>query len=109
MQFIINILDNAREQFTKCSVENAEILINSYDEDDMSVLEISNNAGQIDENIISEIFNPYFSTKLKENGTGLGLHMSKNIIEEHHNGSIKVVNTDDGVKFIIKIGAVQNG
>ena len=109
MQVIVNILNNAREQFAKCSVENAEILINSYDEDDMVVLDISNNAGQIDENIIGQIFDPYFSTKLKENGTGLGLHMSKNIIEEHHNGSIKVVNTDDGVKFIIKIGTVQNG
>ncbi|MCW8894563.1 MAG: HAMP domain-containing histidine kinase [Sulfurimonas sp.] len=106
MQVILNILNNAKEQFAKCDVENAEILISSYDKDDMAVLEISNNAGQIDDDIIDHIFEPYFSTKLKENGTGLGLHMAKNIIEEHHRGSIKVVNTDDGVKFIIKCEAI---
>ena len=103
MQVILNILSNAKDQLINKNIENARVRLRSYDKDKYSILEISDNAGGIDEKIISHIFDPYFSTKLEKNGTGLGLYMSKNIIEDYHNGSINAINDKDGALFIIKI------
>ncbi|NOR58634.1 MAG: transporter substrate-binding domain-containing protein, partial [Sulfurimonas sp.] len=103
MQVILNILSNAKDQLVNKNIENARVRLRSYDEDNYSILEISDNAGGIDEKIISHIFDPYFSTKLEKNGTGLGLYMSKNIIEDYHNGSISAINDKDGALFVIKI------
>ncbi|WP_373001898.1 ABC transporter substrate-binding protein [Sulfurimonas sp.] len=103
MQVILNILSNAKEQLINKNIENARIRLKSYDKGNYSIIEISDNAGGIDETIISHIFDPYFSTKLEKNGTGLGLYMSKNIIEDYHNGSINAHNNKDGAVFVIKI------
>ncbi len=103
MQVILNIINNSKEQLINTNIQNAQIKVKSYDDGESSVLEISDNAGGIEEAIISNIFDPYFSTKLEKNGTGLGLYMSKNIIEGYHNGSISVKNDKNGAVFIIKI------
>ncbi len=103
MQVILNILSNAKEQLINNDIKNAHIELRSYDDDGCTILEISDNAGGIDEEIISNIFDPYFSTKLEKNGTGLGLYMSKNIIEDYHNGSLSAKNYKDGAVFTVKI------
>ena len=103
MQVILNILSNAKDQLVNNSIENARIRLKSFDKDDYAIVEISDNAGGIDKNILPNIFDPYFSTKLEKNGTGLGLYMSKYIIEDYHNGSISVENDKDGAVFVIKI------
>jgi signal transduction histidine kinase len=104
LQVILNIINNAKEQFKLKNTDNAQIMMKSYDKDEAAVLEIGDNAGGISEDIIDNIFDPYFSTKFDINGTGLGLYMAKSIIEQHHGGKIYAQNVEDGVKFIIEIG-----
>jgi len=103
MQVILNILNNAKEQLILKQKENAKINITTYTIGDDVFIEIQDNAGGICEENINNIFNPYFSTKLEKNGTGLGLYMSKIIINDYHDGSLSVKNIDDGVMFTIRI------
>jgi len=109
IQVILNVISNAKEQFIEKNIDKPQILIKSYDRDDVLVLEISDNAGGIDEEIINNIFDPYFSTRFDKNGTGLGLYMSKNIIEQHHDGKMYAENISNpqgvrvGASFIIEI------
>ncbi len=107
MQVILNILNNAKEQFLCKKIQNAMITIKSYDKKGYSIIEITDNAGGIDEKIKEHIFDPYYSTKLEKNGTGLGLYMSKKIIQDYHNGTINAININDGVLFIIKIKSIK--
>ena len=100
---ILNIIKNAEDAIKINTTQNPQIFITCFNEKNHSVIEIRDNGGGIDEEIIYKIFDPYFSTKSELNGTGLGLYMSKVIIEEHCNGSIDVQNIDNGVKFSIRL------
>ena len=73
------------------------------EEGPLFIIEVEDNAGGIPIDIIGKIFDPYFSTKSEKNGTGLGLYMSKTIIEEHCHGFLKAENCNKGAKFTIKI------
>ena len=102
---ILNILKNAQDNFIEKKTINPEIKITLTQNN----IIICDNGGGIQENIIENIFDPYFSTKDEKNGTGLGLYMSKIIVEEHHNGMLHVNNTRDenntvvGVCFTVTI------
>ena len=65
------------------------------------MINIQDNSGGINPDIIDKIFNPYFSTKLSKNGTGLELYISKMIIEEHMGGELHVKNINGGVLFTL--------
>ena len=69
--------------------------------DDTVCLSINDNAAGVPIDIIENIFDPYFSTKNEKTGTGLGLYMSKKIIEDHCNGKLTISNNDYGAEFII--------
>ena len=106
-QVILNLVKNAEDVLIENSIENPYIKIKTYelkDEKLKYVLEISDNGGGISPDIIDKIFDPYFSTKLDKNGTGLGLYMSKIIIQEHCMGTLDVYNNKDGAIFKIKLG-----
>ena len=67
------------------------------------IITIEDNANGVPEEILHKIFDPYYTTKHQSQGTGLGLHMSKDIIENHLKGKLIVRNTTNGVKFFIRL------
>jgi len=106
IQVILNILNNAREQLkSKNSIKNQTISVKTYDNDNYVYIEIWDNAGGVPVEIMDNVFDPYFSTKLDKNGTGLGLYMSKMIINGYRNGDIEVKNENNGALFTIKMEA----
>ena len=103
MRVIINILRNSNEVLVKNSIMEKEIFVSIIDAEDEIVVRICDNVGGISEEIIDKIFDPYFTTKDKNVGTGLGLYISKTIVEKHLNGTLKVYNKDDGACFEIRL------
>ena len=92
LQVLLNILNNAKDALSDIDDEKY-IFIDIYrTTDGNAVIKIKDNAGGIDESIIERIFEPYFTTKHKSQGTGLGLYMSQEIIARHMNGSLEVSN-----------------
>ena len=100
-QVVLNLIKNADDILLDNEIKEAIIKISTYDDDNNIILEISDNAGGIPEDIIDKIFDPYFSTKTKKDGTGLGLYMSKTIIEEHCSGKLIASNSETGAVFKI--------
>jgi C4-dicarboxylate-specific signal transduction histidine kinase len=98
---IINIIKNSEDVLIEKKIKNPYIKISSYKQDNNGVLQISDNGGGISKDNIEKIFDPYFSTKSKKSGTGLGLYMSKIIIEEHCAGRLEVSQNSDGAIFKI--------
>lgn len=104
-QVLLNILNNAKDVFTERMVTAPRIRIRVFAEDDRSVVTIGDNAGGIYEEILARIFDPYFSTKDVGKGTGIGLYMSKVIIEQNMDGLLSVRNIDGGAEFRIELAS----
>jgi len=102
-QVILNLLKNAEDILIERDIEKAYIKVKTYQEDNRYILEIEDNGGGVPDEIVDKIFNPYFSTKIAKNGTGLGLYMSKTIIEEHCKGNLNVHNGEKGAIFRITL------
>ncbi|HEY4744338.1 MAG TPA: response regulator [Desulfuromonadaceae bacterium] len=102
-QVLINILMNSKDAFLERRIACPRIHIRILAEGDRSVVTLADNAGGIDEDIIGKIFDPYFTTKGPQKGTGVGLFMSKTIIETNMNGRLTVSNTADGAEFRIEL------
>ena len=102
-QVLLNILANAREALVERAVTEPVILINVTSENGCSVTTIRDNAGGIAEEILPRIFDPYFTTKEPGKGTGIGLYMSKVIIEQNMHGRLTARNVDNGAEFRIEV------
>jgi len=100
-QAVLNILNNARDVLVERKVEKPLVKLSLETKENKIYIKIANNGGEISDEIIDKIFEPYFTTKEKVSGTGLGLYISKTIIERNMGGELSVHNTTDGVVFVI--------
>jgi len=100
-QVLLNLINNSVDALLEHKIKNPFIDIYIYKTNEYHILELVDNAGGISQDTIGHIFEPYFSTKLEKHGTGLGLYMSKVIVEEHCGGSLTVKNNSNGATFQI--------
>ncbi|RXJ86599.1 ATP-binding protein [Arcobacter sp. CECT 8985] len=91
-QAFINIINNAKDALKEQDVDKKVIFISTKLEDNKVVIYIKDNAGGIPESIQSKIFEPYFTTKHKKQGTGIGLYMTHQIVVDHMEGRIDIQN-----------------
>jgi C4-dicarboxylate-specific signal transduction histidine kinase len=102
-QVVVAILTNAKDALLQGEIPDGKIDVALASENGSVILTISDNAGGIEPNLMQRIFDPYFTTKHKSMGTGLGLYISKMIIEKNMDGILSVENTGKGAAFYIKL------
>ncbi len=107
LQVFINILKNAKEALLENRIVDKKIINRIYEDENFVIISICDNAGGISDEVYEKIFEPYFTTKDSKNGTGLGLYMSKTIIEKHLKGSIIVHKNSEGVCFKIQLPKIE--
>ena len=115
MQVILSLLKNSDDAFDDIPASEKPpkervIMLHSYDIDDGIRVDFCDNAGGVPGEALNRVFDPYFSTKKEKNGTGLGLYMSKVIVEKHHNGVLRMENMRDGVFLSLTLNEIdKNG
>jgi len=102
-QALINLINNAKEAFASTTVKEKKISLKLTEKEGVIQIVVCDNAGGIDPKLIDKIFEPYFSTKDQKHGIGLGLYISKLVIQEHMGGDLYVENYKDGARFIIEL------
>lgn len=107
VQVLLNVLGNAKDALSFNKVSNGKIIFIIDETEDAIIFKICDNAGGIQDDILDKIGEPYFSTK-KLNGTGLGLYISKTIIEKHFEGKFTWYNEFEGACFEITLNKGKN-
>lgn len=102
-QVLLNIINNAKDVLIEKNIKNPCINIKAYEEENSVILTIEDNGGGVLVEPKGKIFEPYFTTKEHSNGTGIGLYMSKIIVDKNMKGKLRVKNTKIGAKFAIII------
>ncbi len=102
-QVLINVINNSREAIIANNSSVRLISISCHDMDEYCVIEIEDTGGGIKSEILDKIFDPYFTTKFESQGTGIGLYMSKTIIEKHFQGRLLAKNTHRGAKIEVML------
>ena len=102
-QVLLNILMNARDALAGHSVDDAVITIHAFAEGGKTVVTITDNGGGVADEIMGKLFDPYFTTKGPDKGTGIGLFMSKTIIEKNMGGRLTVRNIAGGAEFRVEV------
>ena len=102
-QVIFNILQNAKDALIEKNITSKKVFVSIKKDQEFAYVYILDNAGGISSNIIDSIFEPYFTTKSYKKASGLGLFISKIIIEENMQGKLEFENASEGAKFIIKL------
>ena len=102
LQVFLNLLANAKDAIKENAIENGKITITILEKNDCVETVICDNGGGIRESILSNLGEPYMTTK-DENGTGLGLYMSRVIVQKHMGGDILWENQNGGACFTIRL------
>ena len=106
-QVIFNLLNNSKDILLERATPSPKITIEIKLDADHVVICVKDNGGGIDKSIINRIFEIYFSTKINDGGSGLGLYISKIIIENKFFGDLYVLNGEEGAEFFIKLPTVE--
>ena len=104
-QVVLNIISNAKDVLIEKKIKKPKIIIEIKDDEKNIICQIKDNGGGIEEKNLNRVFEPYFTTK-EEHGTGIGLYISKEIIQKHMKGSLFVRNIENGAMFTIIISKV---
>ena len=102
-QVIMNLILNSKDALLERQVASPHINVRSWSEDGKIVVTIADNGGGIKEDIMNKIFDPFFTTKALGKGTGVGLFLSKTIIDKNMGGRITASNIENGVEFRIEV------
>jgi len=102
-QVLLNLIKNAEDILIEREIKDPVINIEIFKNADKCIIEVKDNGGGVDEEYKDKIFEPYFTTKNEKNGTGLGLYMSKNIVEKRLDGEIHQYNDENGAVFRIEL------
>ena len=102
-QAFLNILSNAKDVLTQREIKNPYISVTIKHGKNYVLIKVADNGGGIAKENIERIFEPYFTTKHAKQGTGIGLYMSKTIIENNMDGILNASNCKDGACFTIKL------
>ncbi|WP_457747891.1 sensor histidine kinase [Sulfurimonas sp.] len=104
IQVLIIIISNAIDALYEYNNDKEKSIHISMEEKDKYIsISIEDNAGGINNHIIDKIFDPYFTTKEKSSGSGLGLYIAKIIVEQNMQGTLSISNSQDGARFHIRI------
>ena len=101
-QVLLNLINNSKDAFSALKKDKIIVIRFSVVNDSLQI-SCYDNAGGIDSSIIDKVFDPYFTTKEKSQGTGIGLYMSKQIMQKVFNASISVVSQADTTTFNLTI------
>jgi two-component system C4-dicarboxylate transport sensor histidine kinase DctB len=102
-QVLLNILNNAKDALLERRVPSPKLAIRVFRDLGRSVVTIADNAGGIADGDLDRVFEPFFTTKEEGKGTGIGLYMSKHIIEKNMSGRLTARNTAEGAEFRIEV------
>ena len=103
IQVLLNIFNNSKDAIKDSNPTNGVVLVDIIVSENSLKITIQDNGGGIKQEVIDRVFEPYFTTKFQDEGTGIGLYMSKMIIEESMNGKLTLENSINGVLTTIEI------
>jgi signal transduction histidine kinase len=103
IQVLLNIFNNSKDAIKGFNPKNGVVLVDVIISKESLKITIQDNGGGIKQEVIDRVFEPYFTTKFQDEGTGIGLYMSKMIIEESMNGNLKLENSENGVLTTIEL------
>jgi signal transduction histidine kinase len=103
IQVLVNIIKNSVDNFEVTATDAPHLLVTTSEEHGQCSIKICDNGGGIAVDAMERIFEPYFSTKSDKNGTGLGLYMSRIIVEDHCQGTLRAYNSQEGACFVVTV------